>query len=160
MEYVLYVLECGACEECNVCGLWAGGALEGNCGYHSQCPFTAYEELLEVIPGLGVGGCGWVWVCVTWAQCWVYYGYVTTNTQCSHRRCCTLCAVIHPYTHTYNHNHLQSQTYPVLSLRSVESKSNTLPSANTTSTPNTLPCKLPYRSNRSPPALVATLPPI
>jgi hypothetical protein len=43
-------------------------------------------------------------------------------------------------------------SHPVLSLRSVLSRSSTLPSAHTTSNPSTLPCRDPYRTNRSPPA--------
>mmetsp|Transcript_5112 Transcript_5112/g.23015 ORF Transcript_5112/g.23015 Transcript_5112/m.23015 type:complete len:200 (-) Transcript_5112:103-702(-) len=52
------------------------------------------------------------------------------------------------------------RSYPVLSLRSVRSKSSTVPSAVTTSSLRTLPCRDPCLSSRSPPALVLTLPPI
>ena len=43
-------------------------------------------------------------------------------------------------------------THPVLSLRSVCSRSRTVPSGSTASTPSTVPRRLPYRSSRSPPA--------
>mmetsp|Transcript_60322 Transcript_60322/g.142121 ORF Transcript_60322/g.142121 Transcript_60322/m.142121 type:complete len:214 (+) Transcript_60322:842-1483(+) len=50
--------------------------------------------------------------------------------------------------------------YPVLSFRSEETLSTIVPSARTASTPSTVPCSDPYRTSLSPPAFVATLPPI
>lgn len=49
---------------------------------------------------------------------------------------------------------------PVLSFRKVDMLLSTVPFANTTSSPSTVPCNDPYRSNRRPPAFVAMLPPI
>jgi hypothetical protein len=49
---------------------------------------------------------------------------------------------------------------PVLSFRKTESWSRMVPSGSTTSNPRTDPCRDPYRNSRSPPALVATFPPI
>ena len=52
------------------------------------------------------------------------------------------------------------KSYPVLSFLSVRMRSKTSPFGNTTSNPNTLPLRLPYRNRRNPPALVDTHPPI
>jgi len=44
-----------------------------------------------------------------------------------------------------------AEAYPVLSLRKVDMRSRTVPSASTTSRPVTLPCMDPYRKYLSPP---------
>ena len=46
-----------------------------------------------------------------------------------------------------------------MSFLSPFSPSRIVPSGRTTSSPSTVPCKLPYRRSRRPPALVATFPP-